>query len=266
VVHDVTIIEPESPRYRADLLLLHGLWTGPELWTAAAGGFAHRGWRCLLFDGRPASGSQPAGSGDRSVTSLDTLSAWCDLAAKVARRATTPLVAVGHDAGGLVALSLAERGLVEAAVAIAPLVEGTRRLVPASRRWRARLTRQPLSPPDLANPLFANEPPEVRQALAAQLHSEPLGRVLLDDPAAMPGRPRVPALLVAQQADVAISPTAIEITARGIEADFELLPGGHWPMLGTASDAWASRIHRWIIRQKGSALLLLRGDEDLSEL
>jgi hypothetical protein len=62
-----------------------------------------------------------------------------------------------------------------------------------------------------------------------------------------------------------VAPALIEVTARGIEADFERLPGGHWPMAAERIDAWMTSLHRWIIRRAGASILLLRGDEDLRE-
>jgi hypothetical protein len=93
----------------------------------------------------------------------------------------------------------------------------------------------------------------------ARLFASLRGRALL------PEAPAVPTLLVAQEGDAVVAPALIEVTARGIEADFERLPGGHWPMLGERIDAWMTSLHRWIIRRVGASILLLRGDEDLRE-
>jgi hypothetical protein len=75
----------------------------------------------------------------------------------------------------------------------------------------------------------------------------------------------VPTLLVAQHADPVAPHLLVEICARGIEADFLRLQGGHWPMLEPRADDWITQVHRWIIKAVGHGLLILRGDEDLVE-
>jgi hypothetical protein len=62
-----------------------------------------------------------------------------------------------------------------------------------------------------------------------------------------------------------VPPALVEVTARGLEADFLALPGGHWGLVEGSLDPWMSELHRWIIRRIGSSILLLRGDEDLRD-
>ena len=47
-------IQPESPRWSADLVLLHGAWAGPGTWSRVAAAMAQRGWICHLLDLRAA--------------------------------------------------------------------------------------------------------------------------------------------------------------------------------------------------------------------
>jgi len=250
--------EPESPRYEADLVLVHGLWSGPWLWRAAAAGFAHRGWRCLIFDGRP--GRERGGAG------RDDMVAWQEDLRATIERLEVPPVLLGHDVGGLLALALAARGSVRAAIAIAPLLEGVGSLVKPLPRVLGRLTGREIAPPDRVHPVLAGEEDAARTELLGQMVSEPAARALaLAGTLLSPAAPLVPALLVAQADDPSVSPVAVEIAASGIEADFQRHPGGHWPMLGGGTDAWVGRMHRWIIQRCGASLLLLRGDEDLRD-
>jgi pimeloyl-ACP methyl ester carboxylesterase len=248
------IIEAENERYAATLVFLHGLWAGPDIWRPLALGFAHRGWRCALVDVRGAAGGRPGAL------------AWSEEAEKRIDELATPVVVVGHDAGALLALSWAERGRVTACVAVAPLLEGARPLVGPLGRLRARLGGGAVPPPGpdhaYRRVLAAAAEGILKEALvpeSPQRISWLRGRVLA------PGAPSVPALLVAQAQDAVVSPSLVEITARGIEADSLVLPGSHWPMLEPNPDAWLSPVHRWLIRRLGPSLLLLRGDEDLVE-
>ncbi len=249
-----TIVDPESERYRADLLLLPGLWLDAHVWRAVALGFAQRGWRCVLLDApRP-----DAESGE--------LAPWAEHVAGIARSFATKPIVIGHDAGALVALELAARGAVRAAVAVAPLLEGLQRIVPRVRRAALRVWgRGSVQPPDPSHTYFAQVPARARERLLERLAPEPAARLREVERLARPAAPAVPAVLVAQQGDLVVPQLLVEICARGIEADFLPLAGGHWPMLEERIDAWTTRVHRWIIQRAGHGLLLLRGDEDLRE-
>lgn len=250
----LTIIEPESDRYRAELVFVHGLWVGAEVWRAVAAGFAHRGWRCLLLD-------RVAAERD-----ADPSRSWPEhLAAVLAERDAPPIV-VGHDAGALLALDVAARGTVRAAVAVAPLLDGTRAVLPTLARMalRVRSSTALVAPPTATDPYFARIPQPNLDAIAGGLAAERVGFVRALDALASPAQPRVPALVVAHDADPVSPRVLAEISARGIEADFLRLPGGHWPMLEPRADDWITQVHRWIIKRVGHGLLMLRGDEDLT--
>ena len=243
-------IEPENGRYRSDLLFVHGLWTTAEIFRPAALGFAHRGWRCEMLDLREGGG--------------DALEGWCEALAAHVATLESPPVLVGHDAGGLVALAVAERTPVRAVVASAPLLGGMPSVHPALPVWWARLRGATLPPPLPDHPAWAIASQKGRARLAAALVHERARLVAsVRGPLATPGRPRVPAVLVGYEGDALVSRHLVEITARGIEADFAGLPGGHYAMLEEPWDAWMSPVQRWLVRNAGEDLLELRGDEDL---
>lgn len=247
-------VPPESERYRAELLFLHGLWVDARIWRTVAAGFAHRGWSCVLVDRLPSSTQSETPCGARRADA-------------VVRGRALPPVVIGHDAGALVALDLAARGLVRAAVAVAPLLDGT---APLQTRI-ARLARNlrgdgaPVAPPDQGHPYFARVPEGRRPDLAGALGPEHAGVLREADRLATPQRPAVPALIAAPESDPVSSHLLAEVCARGIEADFLRLPGGHWPMLEPRADDWITPVHRWLIKAAGPDLLVLRGDEDLVE-
>jgi len=247
----LTIIEPESDRYRAELIFLAGLWVGSSIWRTIAAGFAHRGWRCVLLD-RP----DPAGAEH-----------WPAAVAEAVRARAAKPILVGHDAGALLALDLAARGLVRGAIAVAPLLDGLRPVVSPFARTLLPLRRatSPVAPPAPGSTYFAGVPAAQHELLRTCLHPEPVGYLRAVARLAAPAAPRAPTLLVAQQADEVASQLFVEICASGIKADFLRLQGGHWPMLEARADDWITQVHRWIIKRLGHGLLILRGDEDLAE-
>ncbi|MBY0276015.1 alpha/beta fold hydrolase, partial [Candidatus Binatia bacterium] len=145
----VILLPPESERYRAELIFVHGLWVDSRIWRGIAAGFAHRGWSCVLVD-------RVSSSGDSDDSS------WVGRVAHVAARREVLPIVIGHDAGALVALDLAARGAVRAAVAIAPLLEGASPLQSPSARLVRRLRgdRAAIAPPDPTHAFFAGIPDE----------------------------------------------------------------------------------------------------------
>ena len=155
-------IDPESPRYTADLVLLHGAWSGPPIWGRIAAAMAQRGWRCHLVDLRAAA----------SEVRGDAGAGWAAGARAVVATLEAPPIVVGHGAGGLVALELATAPGLRAAIAAAPLAEGPRPLAPILERWRLRLLRGTLQPPGSDHPVFAGLASEDATRLAASLVAE----------------------------------------------------------------------------------------------
>ena len=147
-------VHAEAARYATSLLFLPGLWAGPELWRGVAGYLAHRGWEGGLVDLRTTAGG---------------LEGRAQAVADYAAGLPAPPVLVGHDAGGLVALAAARRGMSAAVVLVAP-----RGPAGAARRAIA-LGIAPLLALLPAGPV---PPPEGRMA----------GRMLGDLPAAARGR------------------------------------------------------------------------------
>ena len=244
-------IEPENGRYAADLVFLHGLWTTSDIWQPAALGFAHRGWRCHLLDLR----------GDGTA---DDLEQWCQTAAGFMEGLENPPVLIGHDAGALVALALAERSLPRAVVADAPLLTGPPQLQPRLAALVARWRNAKLPPPSATEPMVQTGASAGQARVLNALTPEAARLVSsLEGKAKRPGRPLVPTALIASPEDPVVPESLAAITAQGIEAEYLKRTGGHFGMLEEPYDLWLSLVQRWLVLRAGQDLLLLRGDEDL---
>ena len=133
--NSTTVIEAENERYAAVLVFVHGLWARPEVWRSVAYGFAHRGWRCAVWES------------DRGDPSSAAFQGWCEALRREVDGLEMPAVVIGHDAGGLAALALADHPKVCASVAVAPLLEGAAPLLGVSDRLRAWLGWGEILPP-----------------------------------------------------------------------------------------------------------------------
>ncbi|MDO8838851.1 MAG: alpha/beta hydrolase [Parvibaculum sp.] len=114
------ISDHQQPIERAagTVMLIHGMWSRPQVWQGFREFLEARGYRVLTpalrhHDREPGDAPHP----ELGQTSLADYVA--DLAAEIATLGHKPL-AVGHSMGGTLAQMLAARGLVEAAVALAP--------------------------------------------------------------------------------------------------------------------------------------------------
>jgi pimeloyl-ACP methyl ester carboxylesterase len=250
-VTQAVCLEPENGRYRADLLFLHGLWTGPDIWEPAALGLAHRGWRCHLLD-------------LRADGEVDSLEQWCQRTAEFIANLERPPVLIGHDAGALVALLLAERSLPRAVVADAPLLTGAPQLQPRLAAMLARWRNIHLPPPAPAQPMVQVASAAGQARVLNSLVPERARLVAsLQGRATQPGRPGVPTVLIASPEDPVVPESLAAITAQGIEAAYLKRTGGHFGMLEEPYDRWSSLVQRWLVRHAGPDLLLLDGEEDL---
>ena len=238
-------IHAESARYSAPLILVHGLWVGPDVWQAAAGFLAPRGWECHLVDLR----EQVGGLAARGA-------ALAELIQEIGQ----PPVIVGHDAGGLVALAAAEHVALRATLLVAPLVPrggGLRAAVLQPRHLLGLAMGWAVPPPAAIS--WSESPPVPAALAAAELHPEPAA-VLLD---IARGRWRVPpsstrgsVCVLAGGCDAIVAPGEAQGFARHLGAEFRLLAGrGHWPQLGPGWEPTMGMLHRWIVQRLGEQLL-----------
>lgn len=236
----------EREKFAAPLLLIHGLWAGPEVWQPFSGFLAHRGWTSYALEVRSAG-----------------LTRWEDLLAAVtaaASRLDAPPVVLGYDLGAWVALHLTE---VRAAVAIAPAPTGARArehpLFRGLRAWTSRRLGGAIRPRGRGAAKALGTVAAFAVGETARWADE-LEALPLPPPASIPRR------LVGGAMDPLLAPDALEATARSLGATWKIYDGsGHDLVVAPGWRTVVSDIHRWIVLEAGESLMLLRGDEDLRD-
>lgn len=246
------VVDPESAKFTAPLLLLHGLWSTPRIWRPFTSYLAHRGWLSVVpYLQLPEPHSASVATYEAAVGEL------------IAALPGVPVI-VGHDFGAFVALRLA--GSAAAVVALAPLVLPPHGPAPRALRdagnWIDRLTRadRPLraprgrwrsSYPPLDTP--THEPaPLIRE----------LTRGRFDLPTSVAG---VATLVVAGDQDRVTPPDTARALAGHIGAEMRVeSAAGHALPMDVGWDQRVSAVHRWIVHAVGKRLLALF-DESLEE-
>jgi len=247
----------------------------PELFTTAAhlaflrGYLSSIGWEVYAPDLRAAAGRPPTPPLAR-LHFADLIALAEEALEALGREA----IAIGHGIGGLLALALAARPRVKAAVAFAPMIPGFRtplfkgaRNIPAL--WFGRALR----------------PPAGRALFDFVADAEPFQRASLieglvrDSPAAArdiargsdgargaldltSGTRTAPQFIVAGDSDPFAPIAPLTALANSIGAQLKTLPGrGHWIIGGRALERAVSEVHRFLVRSLGQDLLLLFPEE-----
>ena len=250
----LTTTTPESAKFTAPLLLIHGRWCTAAVWRPFAGYFAHLGWTChamtLRGHGEP---QDPA-----VIARTDFTDYFEDVHLAIAA-CKAPPVLLGHDLGGLLALSCAAAG--RAVVALAPVVPeavtGNRRAAWGSRLafWRSRLL---LPSGSIAVDYFGQRVPG-----GTTPESRRLARQLAADDLPLPSSPGLPKLLIVGEADAVCPPHDAERLATRVGADCYKLEGiGHALPWDTGWEKRVVQIHRWLVQQLGESLLVPREEEE----
>jgi pimeloyl-ACP methyl ester carboxylesterase len=232
----VEIIAPETDKFTAPLLLVHGLWSGAPAWRRFAGYLAHRGWRCHAVEARGEDMGARLDGVRAAIAALDA-----------------PPVIVGHDLGGLLALRCA--GAARAVVALAPLpvapLGDPGAVLRGAGTWWERWRGAPLRPPRGA--ASAAYPDRRRSESAALLAALQCGEGHPSPPPAP-----VPAAIFAGERDVVLTPGHATAMARALGAEAHVLPGAGHALLNDAGwEAHVAAVHRWIVRRLGVDLLAL---------
>jgi non-heme chloroperoxidase len=254
---------PANPKFKAPLILVHGLWTGGWCWQSWATHFSNLGWDCtaVTFRGR---GAQSDAHTLRELTVGDCVE---DLVQLLSKRAM-PAVVLAHGMGALVALRTAERIAVSALILAAPLPPSNMNVERSKAVKLLRLKYLPLV--YLRRPFRIDEKDLRRFMLAplAETHqskivpgivpeSSRLAAELLKPRTGLaPERISAPVLVLAAGADQLVPPAGGREIARWLRADLLEYPDqGHWIIEGDGERIVAD-VHRWLIRKRGDELLL----------
>ena len=229
---------PESERFTAPLVLVHGLWARAAVWRRFAGYLAHRGWRCIALE--------------RRAEVSDIAAHAADLRAAIAALDAPPVV-IGHDLGALLALYCADAA--RAVIGVAPLVgQPIAAPAPALRHagtWLARLRRTPLrAPRGRWRSAFPDRDAVEPATLVHQLLSEvpPLATTASARPCA----------LFAMRDDEVTSAAAAQALAKDVGAELHAIPvTGHAVLVAPGWEECVAAAHRWIIQRLGVDLLAL---------
>lgn len=239
----------------------------PEIFTTArhlatlVGYFSTMGWEIFAPD-------LHAVIGQGGVPPLEELNfeKLTDLAGEAVAAIGRETIVIGHGLGGLVALKLAERASVKAAVAIAPLAPGFRtplfmNLGNRIRMWQGR----PLNPPArrLLFEFVADADVHSRTQIIKTLI---LGATVAAQDVVKDNikfaKSASPRLIVAGESDIFAPYQMLEAFAQRIGAPIVQIRGrGHWLIGGRGLERTINEIQRFLVRSLGRDLLLLYPEE-----
>ncbi|MHB8382417.1 MAG: alpha/beta hydrolase [Candidatus Binataceae bacterium] len=252
---------PEPLKFAWPIILLPDLFTTARHLGVLLGYFATIGWEVYAPDLRAAIGSGK--TPPLAEFSFTDLIALCAEARDALGREA---IVVGHGAGGLAALKLAERPGVKAAVALAPLVPGYQSPLISGFAAKFSAWRRGTIDPPKGRTLFefvADADPFQRDAIiramvpeSAKLALEIVrGEISLSASAA-------PRLIVAGESDI-FAPIAQTIAfSESLGATLAQVPGrGHWLIGGRALERAIAQTQRFLVRTLGQELLLLYPEE-----
>ena len=254
---------PEKPKFKASLLLVHGLWTGPWSWQGWATHFCNLGWDCVAIDLRRRSPDDLT-KNLRRLTFEDCLRNLED----VIHSFSTPPVVVAMNLGALMALKAMAKSKLTALVLISPSAPNN---LDAARSRLQRLLwlkyrflivlRQPvqIDEKDFRNNFLTPLPEHLQIAISKQRAPEPslLVREFLKPEVKLESAAvNCPLLVLAGTEDKLTPASTSNKMAQSLGGEFREYPGrGHW-LIEDDGEAIVRDVHRWIIQQHGEKILL----------
>ncbi len=252
---------PEPLKFAWPIILIPDSFTTARHLGVLLGYFATIGWEVYAPDLRSAIGADKTPS--LAEFSFADLVALCAEALEALGRSA---IVVGHGAGGLAALKLAERPGVKAAVALAPMVPGYHSPLVSGFAARLSTWRRGTIDPPRGRTLFefvSDADPFQRDAIIRAMVPESAklaleiarGEITLPIFAA-------PRLIVAGDSDIFAPIARTFALAETIGATLTQVPGrGHWLIGGRALERAIGLTQRFLVRTLGQELLLLYPEE-----
>jgi pimeloyl-ACP methyl ester carboxylesterase len=254
---------PEPLKFAWPIIVLPELFTTTRHLAVLIGYLATIGWEVYAPDVRDVA----AQDGPRAL-GRPKFSAALALIEEVIAAVGRDAIIVGHGAGGLLALKMAERPHVRAAVALAPLVPGFRTpLFIRDRNLVALWRRRAINPPRGRTlfELIADAEPFQRENMIKALvpDSAELALNVARGDVELASHPQVaPRLIVAGDSDAFAPVGRVATLANAIGVQMVTLPGrGHWIIGGRALERTVAELQRFLVRALGQDLLLLYPDE-----
>jgi pimeloyl-ACP methyl ester carboxylesterase len=254
---------PEKVKFKAPLLLVHGVWSGPWCWQGWATHFCNLGWDSIAIDLRRRSGRNPM----RQVQNLSFTDCVQDLG-EVIRSFSTPPVVLAINLGALMALKALEVSKPAALILVSP--SPPENLIAAQSRPQRLLWLKYRLLLFLGRPFRIDEKDfrvhfltplreNLQIGLARQTvpESSALVREFLAPCIALePGSLSCPLLVLGGAHDKLIPPEASSRMAQWLGGEFREYPAqGHW-LIERDGENIVRDIHRWIIQRLGEKILL----------
>lgn len=248
-------IAAESAKFTAPLLFVHGLWGSAAVWRKFMGYCAHRGWTChaLVLPG-----------GGRSAATHDPLTLLGEMANSLTSSVATmpgPPILIGHDLGGLLALS--NPGNARAVVALAPLwgssIETVRKKLGGGWKNRVAYWRDAPITPSPGRWYDEYMPAAAERLRLATTESARFVRSLEQQAEALNLRAAAPVLVVAGQEDLFAPPPHLRRLATQLGAEHTVIPDTrHALPWDQGWDRAVATVHRWLVKTMGESLLVER--------
>ncbi|MFC1720698.1 alpha/beta hydrolase [Patescibacteria group bacterium] len=251
------------------ILFVHGIMVGGWCWDKYKKFFEERGYRCIAPNLRYHDGGQSV-KPDSRLGSLSILDYVDDLEKEIRAlnlpRGEKPII-IGHSMGGLLLQKLAERGLAEIAIAIAPAPP--RGISPISRftlknffgmRIPFTFWKSPIGITFNGLKFMALEftPPEEQKTVFEKTGYES-GRVMLElslsflDPHKTIGvdekKVACPMLVMSAENDKILVPATVKKIAKKYNAEYKNFPGhAHWIISEPNWEEGAEYAYDWIVK------------------
>ena len=252
---------PEPLKFAWPIILIPDSFTTARHLGVLLGYFATIGWEVYAPDLRSAIGV--GATPPLARFSFADLIALCAEALDALGRGA---IVVGHGAGGLAALKLAERPEVKAAVALAPLVPGYQSPLVSGFAARLSAWRRGTIDPPRKRTLFEFV------ADADRFQRDAIIRAMVPESAKLAleiargeiafSTSTAPRLIVAGDSDIFAPIDRTAAFAESIGATLAQVPGrGHWLIGGRALERAIAQTQRFLVRTLGQDLLLLYPEE-----